>query len=191
MKFCYDTEFIEKKGSIQLISIGIVAENGDEYYAVSSDMPAIDIGEHDWLCRNVVPLLPVQNAKWLANELKRPAPFTEKDALWFDLDKKSSLVKPEWVIANEVRDFLLADGGKPELWAYYSAYDHVVLMWLWGVMVNKPKGLPMYTKDLQQEIDRLGIPYEELPKQEGSAHNALDDARWNWEVLRMLEARGA
>lgn len=39
MKFFYDTEFIEDGKTIDLISIGIVAEDGLEYYAVNLDAP--------------------------------------------------------------------------------------------------------------------------------------------------------
>ena len=35
MKYFYDTEFIEDGSTIELISIGVVAEDGREYYAVS------------------------------------------------------------------------------------------------------------------------------------------------------------
>ena len=37
MRYFYDTEFIEDGQTIELVSIGIVGENGSEYYAVSMD----------------------------------------------------------------------------------------------------------------------------------------------------------
>ena len=37
MKFWFDTEFIEDGRTIDLISIGMVAEDGRQYYAVSSE----------------------------------------------------------------------------------------------------------------------------------------------------------
>ena len=37
MRFFYDTEFIEDGETIELISIGIVGDDGREYYAVSTD----------------------------------------------------------------------------------------------------------------------------------------------------------
>lgn len=39
------------------------------------------------------------------------------------------------------------------LFGYYSAYDHVALCWLFGKMIDLPKGFPMYTIDLKQELD--------------------------------------
>ena len=35
--YCYDTEFLDDGNTIELISIGIVCEDGREYYAVNAD----------------------------------------------------------------------------------------------------------------------------------------------------------
>lgn len=43
--------------------------------------------------------------------------------------------------------------GAPEFYGYYSAYDHVALCWLFGKMMDLPKGFPMYTRDLKQVMD--------------------------------------
>jgi len=40
MRYWYDTEFIEDGSTIDLISIGIVAEDGREYYAISTEFSA-------------------------------------------------------------------------------------------------------------------------------------------------------
>ena len=37
MRYFYDTEFIEDGETIELVSFGVVAEDGREFYAVSSD----------------------------------------------------------------------------------------------------------------------------------------------------------
>lgn len=42
---------------------------------------------------------------------------------------------------------------KPKFYGYYSAYDHVVLCWLFGKMIDLPEGFPMYTIDLKQVLD--------------------------------------
>ena len=41
----------------------------------------------------------------------------------------------------------------PQFYGYYSAYDHVALYWLFGKMIDLPKGFPMYTIDLKQILD--------------------------------------
>lgn len=179
--YCYDTEFLEDGNTIELISIGIVCGDGREYYAVNADMPVDRIVEHKWLKENVWPHLPIQ---WNGDH---PTVY---------LDTKSALVKPKWVIANEVRDFLVGDVkpmGKrdgvpfyaseelPELWAYFGAYDHVALAQLWGTMMQFPDLIPMWTHELMQLIESL--PKFEKPVQDGDEHNALADARWNYKLL--------
>lgn len=177
MIHAYDSEFHEDGRTIDLISIGIVCEDGREYYAVNADAGWDRIAKHDWLRENVVPSLPVQ----LGRNVKRYEGFTkEQPAIKVDMHDPS--VKPKWVIANEVREFLLADGA-PELWADYGAYDHVVLCQLWGRMIDLPDGMPMVTRDLQQELARTGAA---VPEQAAGAHNALEDARHVMHCLRHL-----
>lgn len=184
--YAYDTEFLEDGRTIDLISIGIVAADGREYYAVNSDAPWDRIRKHDWLMRNVVPYLPMTGRKSLDAYLKQPSTHHPRPSVELvGPDLHDPRVKPRWVIANEVRDFLLA-AGAPELWADYAAYDHVVLCQLWGPMVCLPKGIPMFTRDLQQA--RAG---RDLPPQEDGEHDALADARHVMDCLRHLGIVGA
>lgn len=128
----YDTEFIEDGSTIDLISIGLVADDGREYYAVASDAPWDRIRKHDWLVRNVVPYLPIAGRTSLDAYLAmHPNSYPKPSLDFVGPDLSSTLVKPRWVIANEVRDFIV--GTHPdelpyvELWADYGAYDHVAL----------------------------------------------------------------
>jgi hypothetical protein len=181
----YDLEFLEDGKTIDLISIGIhCQEDGREYYAVNEEC-AYDsrpwyhrwfnrkgslnnrIRSHEWLMENVVPSLPR-----LHGDARNYAPQS-----WL-FDYFSPLVKPRARIAAEVKDFLLAKGA-PELWADYGAYDHVALCQLWGRMIDLPAGIPMFTRDIQQEAARLGVGWDEFPKQAEGNHNALADARHN------------
>lgn len=57
MKYFYDTEFLDNGTTVDLISIGIVAEDGREYYAVNLDMPTVKIRDSEWLMENVMPQL--------------------------------------------------------------------------------------------------------------------------------------
>src|SRR3990167_4899572 len=115
MRFWYDTEFLEDGKTIELISIGIVCENEATYYAVNSDMQVDRIVEDTWMKANVWPHLPIR---------------MNGDHPTIFLDMHSAEVKPKWVIANEVREFLTGirnnDGTPVELWADYAAYDHVL-----------------------------------------------------------------
>lgn len=172
----YDLEFLEDGRTIELISIGIVADDGREYYAVNREAPWKRIAKHKWLMANVVPSLPRLHGderlhRWiLSRSGRRSNPCM--------LDFAHPHMRHRSVIATEVRDFLLA-AGKPVLWADYGAYDHVALCQLWGTMMDLPEGLPMFTCDIQQEARRLGLSWDDLPKQEAGLHNALEDARHN------------
>lgn len=167
MRIYYDTEFLEDGKTIELISIGMIAEDGREYYAVNRDMPHKRIARHDWLVDNVVPSLPrLHGDARLHYAGRRSNPLA--------LDWQHPHLKRRARIADEVRAFIQATPGV-ELWAWYGAYDHVALCQLWGAMVDLPDGVPMYTHDLKQEADRLGNP--PLPEQADGLHNALADAR--------------
>ena len=165
MRIYYDTEFLEDGRTIELISIGMVAEDGREYYAVNRDMPHKRIARHDWLMANVVPGLPR-----LHGDARMHAGRRNPLALdWHHPD-----LKRRAQIADEVREFIQATPDV-ELWAWYGAYDHVALCQLWGSMIDLPDGVPMYTHDLKQEHDRVGAP--PMPQQAEGLHNALADAR--------------
>ena len=170
----YDLEFLEDGRTIELISIGMVCDDGREYYAVSQDMPKRTIRKHEWLMENVIPSLPQPHGDW---RLHMPPSWLFK--------YQDPAVKPRQQIANEVRDFILSVPS-PQLWADYGAYDHVALCQLWGTMMHLPAGVPMWTHDLRQEIERLGLTDDDLPKQEAGLHNALADAQHNQVVRRWL-----
>lgn len=176
MKIFYDCEFLETGRTIDLISIGMVTETGHEYYAVNSDAPWNEIKASDWLVRNVVPSLPLTSRTSLDRYLAHPSNSYPKPLFDIHLDTRDTRVKPHWVIANEVRDFIHGVPD-PELWAWYGAYDHVCLAQLWGRMIDLPEGVPMWTNDLKQECVRLGNP--KMPEQASGVHNALADARHN------------
>ncbi|MGW8387556.1 3'-5' exoribonuclease domain-containing protein [Streptomyces albidoflavus] len=182
----YDLEFLENGRTIELISIGMVADNGREYYAVNSDAPWDRIKNHPWLMRNVWPHLPLRGHK---SGLVTVGGTTEVQLTTPGVvDTSDTQVRPHWVIANEVRDFIQATPDV-ELWANYGAYDHVALCQLWGRMIDLPEGVPMFTHDIQQEARRLGLGWNDLPQQETGEHNALADARHNRTVRRWLAER--
>jgi len=178
----FDTEFLEDGERIYLISIGMVREDGAEYYAVSQEAtkrPLCNrIRKHEWLMANVVPSLPRPHGDWIF-DMPKSWLFNYMDAC----------VKPRAQIAREIAAFILG-APDPELWAWFAAYDHVVLAQLWGRMIDLPDGIPMWTSDLKQECERLGNP--SLPSMPGvRSHNALDDAREVKFRYEWLAARAA
>lgn len=179
MKIFYDTEFNDHvcgaaggdNRVIELISIGLVDDDGREYYAVNADLNLDHLWNNRWLADNVLPHLPIRNPR---------------ARLLCEIDRTHPAVRPRWVIRNEVHQFIKATPG-PELWAWYGAYDQVVLAQLFGGLSDLPEGVPMWTNDLRQEHVRLGEP--ELPEQQGAVHDALADARHNRRIAQFLEYR--
>jgi len=182
MRYWFDTEFIEDGQTIDLLSIGMVAEDGRELYAESLDA---DLSRANaWVKENVIAHL------WSQQPDKRSENLWSRDGGIDGLLSRKD-------IAREIEAFCdPATYGKPEVWAYYADYDWVVLCQLFGRMIDLPKGWPMYCRDIKQEADRIEAWIRDfnsapdwrliLPKQESSEHHALADARHNrvmWEFL--------
>lgn len=183
MRFYYDTEFIEiptKWGNVyDLISIGIVAEDSREFYAVNADADWRKIQKNPWLMRNVVAALPQGAGDWKRHMPRRwPVNFYDRRVMKRD------------VLAAKVLEFLTANDDPIELWADHVAHDHVILTGLFGGMGDLPARIPMRTNDVAQEIERitreLGGVAPPVPVQAEGLHNAIADARHVAEVGRWL-----
>ena len=152
MRFFYDCEFIEDGRTIDLVSIGVVGEDGREFYAVSTEFDPTRAGA--WVRSNVLPKLPsVGNSAWRSRAR----------------------------IRTDLLAFLTEPGNDVELWAWIAAYDHVVLCQLWGAMPALPRPLPRFTRELRQRWDDVGRP-EFPPKPTGTHDALVDArynlARW-------------
>ena len=168
-KFFYDTEFMEEPGFLELISIGIVNEAGDCVFYACNWGANLDLA-NEWVKQNVLPQLP-------------PRPGYE--------ELNSEEYDGPWMMDYRIREKLLeyfspSKDDPIELWGYYSAYDHVLLCWLFGSMVDLPEGMPMYTMDINQYAHSLGDI--QLPSQMDGEHNALEDAKWNREAYIWLSS---
>jgi hypothetical protein len=258
MKYFIDTEFLEGKqkerfpislfrtetpNTIDLISIGIVAEDGREYYAISKDFNLKEAwNRYDlklekpedskqrkfneyWIRENV--LKPIYNelANFHINHVKQVhfgKPTNDIRLLSFNYNNLKWLIfkygKTNKQIAQEVKDFVNYGEylkiqnnvdrlkNKPEFYAYYADYDWVAFCWLFGKMIDLPRGFPMFAFDLKQILDEKveikRIEWEDnaknfdmlnhiktlpnYPKQTNE-HNALADASWNFELYKFLE----
>ena len=129
MKYFIDTEFIEYPCTIDLISIGIVREDGKELYCISNEFDSSEAS--DWVKNNVLTKLP--------------------DA------RECNLYMSRETIKGMILEFTRKDPN-PEFWGYYCDYDWVVFCWLFGSMVDLPKKFPMYCRDLKQLCDSIGNP---------------------------------
>lgn len=214
MKYFLDTEFVEgtqaktflgfkigeTKPTIDLISIGIVAEDGREYYAISKDFNLKEawnryqqgnqyrngewIKEY-WLRENVlypifVELFKKENQYTWDSDYGNIGNFMhhmERSGKAFDIFERliTRYGKTNKEIAIEIQKFVCDLEGKKagyipdpkkitndyflprsafyikvEFYADYCSYDWVVFCWLFGKMIDLPKGFPMYCNDIQQ-----------------------------------------
>ena len=166
MKYFYDTEFIEDGKTIDLISLGIISEDGREFYAISKEFQ--EKKANQWVKENVLTHLPPRRV----NPQYDSPRVVEASRAW----------KTREEIKKDIIAFITEDS--PEFWAYYADYDHVALCQLFGTMIDLPKGWPMYTRDIKQLCDNLGNP--SLPIQDGEEHHALADAKWNKRAFEFL-----
>jgi hypothetical protein len=129
VRFFYDTEFIEDGVTIELVSVGMVDEDGREFYAVSTEFDPARAGR--WVRSHVLPKLPP------------PA-----DPAWCSRKR----------IRAGLLDFVSSAGGDVEMWAWLAAYDHVAVAQLWGAMPELPRPIPRFTRDLRQRWEDVGSP---------------------------------
>lgn len=272
MKYFIDTEFLEgtqtiksfgfklqTQPTIDLVSIGIVAEDGREYYAVSKDFNLKEAwNRFDWKDTGKDNLPGINRSKekvyWIRENVLKPIwcelrgkdgcgcltkYFTNKDLrrLINKYGKTNSQIaeeikdfcKPNVTVSNppgaSALDYFAPDISSkqifaappiknienPEFYGYYCDYDWVVFCWLFGRMIDLPKGFPMYCRDLKQTLDEIAKKTEmqaeaiydrakprwknnlerikrlpDYPKQT-NAHNALADAKWNYELYKFLQ----
>lgn len=185
MRYFLDTEFIDDGKTIDLISIGIVAEDGREHYAQSVEFKADKAS--DWVREHIFPTLllhetpvgksPHAYRQGLLNNTMR----NHRDGQCED-DEHGKYADCPWrtraQIKHDILSFMDVEAyGKPELWGWCSGYDWVVFCQLFGTMMDLPTGYPHYIKDFQQVLDERGISDDELPEQEDGLHNALADAQ--------------
>jgi len=167
MKYFFDTEFIEDGKTIDLISIGIVAEDERTFYAISREYKYDKADE--WVRKNVI--LPCylsavhgdqRNQHMDVNNFHKTVGWTREE------------------IKLGILDFIGEDQ-KPQFYAYYADYDWVVFCQLFGRMIDLPKCFPMYCIDLKQMMKERGLDSEwgkaNVPQE--NEHHALADAKWN------------
>jgi hypothetical protein len=158
MRYWFDTEFIEDGKTIDLLSIGIIAEDGREFYAESNECDLTKASP--WVKENVIP------------------------HLMHSHDGRVHMSRQG--IANAVVSFCRP--GKPEFWAYYADYDWVAMCQLFGTMMALPKGWPMYCRDVKQLCDDLGNPkLPEQGKGEHHALADARWTKQAWEFLQAKE----
>lgn len=192
MRYFVDTEFIDDGETIDLISIGIVSEDGREYYAQSCEFDHRSASP--WVRENVLTHLQVcswaEPAKWGIGGMYRADRMYHKRHGGQCVDQQRGLVhncpwRARRQMKHDLEDFFNSDS-KFELWGWGAGYDWVAFCQLFGTMMELPQGWPHYIRDIQYLLDERCIDDSDLPAQEGAAHNALADAKYIkqlWEFL--------
>lgn len=179
MKYFLDTEFIEssERKTIDLISIGIVAEDGRKYYAISTEFdPSL---ASEWVVENVLNKLPPRPESFnpveaSPRQVSESKAWKSRETIKFDIVKFVNQHQEE----NSPRRFWAQHFTPIEFWAGWAAYDWVVFCWIFGNMIDLPKNFPFYCNDVIQWMNQLGLSREFLPPDPENAHNALADAQW-------------
>lgn len=162
MKFFFDTEFMALDARVDLLSIGIVREDGRELYLVNTD--ADHTQADDFVRHNVLPKLD-----------------TAPDGVSIQHGSLRQL--------GQAVDKFLPHGEKHEAWAYYADYDWVAFCSMWGRMVDTPEQFPMLCRDVMQLALDAGLDRSALPKDDLYEHHALVDARWTKRAYDQLIGR--
>ncbi len=156
MKIFFDTEFSEIGGNIHLISLGAVDEKGREFYAINEAVESMPLSP--WLKTNVVEKLQLTGRH--------------------DRTPLQSLEKIAGSFQHFVEYSKNASSTELEFWAYYGAYDWVILCHLFGGMLKMPYGWPQYFHDLRVYLNSHGLRHISDDDKRFDIHNALADARW-------------
>lgn len=160
-----------------MISIGLIAEDGREFYAINSEC---DFSKaNNWVKENVIPNLPP----------KIDRTWKTKEAIAFEImafikyEEGAELYHHTY---NSLKNTPIRE--RPEFWGEWCAYDWVCFCWIFGAMIDLPAGFPMQCNDIIQLAEtHLSIPANKLPPtlETPGNHNALLGARtvkkrWEW-----------
>lgn len=236
-KTIFGIKYGETKPTIDLISVGIVSEDNREYYAISKDFNLKEawdrfqmkqvygddrntyqegIKEY-WLRENVLKPIFIE----LHNIFVKDKDYKGSVNMKFNYHNFKYLLskygKTNKQIAEDIKEFIYYNIGYSEydvplkefnFIGYYADYDWVVFCWLFGKMIDLPKGFNMYATDLKQMLDEkiknmqnnwvngwgrmdLETKIKQVQKsnlypKEVCTHHALSDAKFNKQLHEFL-----
>lgn len=181
MKYFLDTEFIEWAGGIDLVSIGIVNEIGQSYYAESANFD--ERNADPWVKDNVLSKL-----KFWGNESSNKGFCNASTVFAGSSSAITEVFGTNALIRDTILDFI-GDDKEPVFYAYYASYDWIVFARLFGRLIDRPEHFPMWVVDLKQmmwerNLDKIW-KREHCPDPENE-HNALVDAFWNKKLFEAI-----
>ena len=170
-KLFFDTEFTGLHQNTTLISIGIVSESGETFYAELTDYDKSQIDE--WLQKNVIENLLFNN-------------YPNTGIILSDKGK-SAEVKANMNSVREQLEIWISQFEAVEIWSDCLSYDWVLFNQIFGHAFNIPKNVYYIPFDIctlfkikgidadinREEYSGMAFVSNEIPKK----HNALWDAK--------------
>lgn len=150
MRIYFDTEFTGLHQNTTLISIGMVDENGREFYGISKDYDQSQVD--DWIGDNVIRHL-LNERHYMGSAVEVALEIDRWFSAYAKVEMWSDTLAYDWVLFCQ----LFGHAFKIPKNVYYIPFDIATLMKIKGV---------------DPDINR-----EEFAGVEGSKHNALHDAR--------------
>ena len=189
-----------------MISIGIVCEDGREFYAINRNLNVRKAWKDPWIREHV--LLQIWN-EFASGFLKNVFHFTLSTMKWIfkthgESIKNLNVYIREFIYhpaleyegmdgLDKAVEYYIAAGNTIDFYSYYADYDFVVFCWIFGRMIDLPEGFPMYCIDLKQILDEKELDsawtQKCCPKPEGE-HSAIVDAKWHYELFLQINRRG-
>jgi len=176
-KVFFDTEFTGLHQATTLMSIGVVTDRGDSFYAELVDYDQSQV--NDWIINNVV-------ARFTLSDQQQGNYFTVKD-LWGN--KHTTIRGTSEEVAHVLTQWL-KESGPVQMWSDCLAYDWVLFNTLLADFTNGYPQLPrnihyipmdictlFHLKGVDPDISREKYGYGEVyQEQMAQKHNALFDA---------------
>jgi hypothetical protein len=154
-RYFFDTEFVDEGEdfSVDFISIGIVAEDGREFYGVSKDFNEAAHADNEWIEEHVLRKLPPPEQRMSLKDMR---------------EKILDVIEPAETV---------------EFWAKNGSYDNFILCRLFGGMaalretLRQEKGIERVQFRDSNELRRAYGKADIEPQNEEEAHVAINDVR--------------
>ena len=190
MKIFFDTEFTGLHKNTTLISIGLIDENGRNFYAEFTDYDKSQV--NDWIKENVIDNLLYKHFD------------KEGDPNTTSIFGDQTLSKGNKKYIKEQLEEWLLPYDKVELVSDVCHYDMVLFINIFGTAWDLPRCINPACHDINQDIARyyeiseteaFDYSREELLQNnaiiiEGDKHNSLYDARVIKEIYNIIKSHG-
>lgn len=149
MKWFISTKFLEEDKAIELISIALISEFDEEFYALNKNCD-LKAAWKDFYTRENI-LKQIYNEYLKTDFIQNIFPFNYKTM------KKIFKIRGLDYSTIRIKILNLFSMQNPEFWGYCCSYDWFLFCKIFGKRFDLPKKFPIYCKDLKQYIDERKI----------------------------------